>query len=204
MGKQIVRLRENIVSVLGGILGIVAVFLPWFTISVLGQSFWSSGVGVMASLGEMEALGPAPCDVRAIVYILIIGVFLALFGAVVSIFHPSGGAVQICAGGISLISAIALASRLTMDAGGLVEAGPGLGLYLVIAAGVVSLLGFVIRPKGAVQPPPAPPAYPRPEVAEGPLPPPLAPPPGLAPPPPGPPPESPPPPPSGPPAPPNP
>jgi len=111
-----------VIGLIGGILAVVGVFLPWASSSGYNVSGWDGGV----SFGESQ------------VYVILIGGVLAAIGAVVALAGVKKINYLVPIGGVIAIIGWAWAAE---RAGTL--SGWGYGFYICFVGGILALIGGV-------------------------------------------------------------
>ena len=115
------KLKNILMAVAGGV-GAIAVFLPWFSASILGFSVSANGLeDIFGILSLIVAIG------------IVVWNLLIMF-KVVKIAEKTGRIIDTCLGGaLALFGVIALIRNLG-EGEGLVS--PSIGVFLTIAAGI--------------------------------------------------------------------
>jgi len=159
--------RLNLLSIVGGILGIISLVLPWFFLSFTAFGFsistGVSGIQILAGLGGLALQGGMAGGAGML--LLIVGVFLVLAGSIVAFLHPAGGLFTLGGGVAGLAGAFLLSRELSGlfgSLGGEISAGPSVGVFLALVAGILSLVGFRVQIPTPGPPRPAGYAYPYP------------------------------------------
>ena len=160
--------RLNLLSIVGGILGIISLVLPWLFLSftAVGFSFSTgvSGIQILAGLGGVF-LQAGIAGGGSGMLLLIAGVFLVLAGSIVAFLHPAGGLFTLGGGVSGLVGAFLLSQDFSGPSGNLggeISAGPSVGVFLALVAGILSLVGFRVQIPTPGPPRPAGYAYPSP------------------------------------------
>ncbi len=146
-------MKHNIIGIIGGIIALVSLFLPWWTIAVSMTEFgfnFSVNVSVYLYQATESSTGTSTLAVNiwygwvALVLVVICG----LLGI-------AGGALRktrlvFAAGGIlALLAIIIFAAGLQDDISGLklVQETPTVGLFIALAAAIVMLAASFIKPE---------------------------------------------------------
>ena len=139
------------VSIIGGILAIVSLALPWLILSAtafgMSVSVSESGFGLLSLGGTLGGMGPLPGGGGVSLTLMMIGVILVLIGGIISMLHFAGGIVTLAGSGCGIAGALWFGQSLSGLPGGLglnVSAGPSFGVFLSLIAGVIALVGFVV------------------------------------------------------------
>jgi hypothetical protein len=150
------------ISMVGGIVGIVSLALPWLYIGIsapfIGSiSVTGSGFEMLSLAGQLSLLTQIPgvgTAVSSSLTLMLIAAILVLIGSIVSFLHPAGGGVTLAGGAAGLAGGLWFGSIFTSLAGLTtgVTAGPGFGLFVVMAAGIMSLVGLAKPIKFAATP----------------------------------------------------
>lgn len=140
------------ISMVGGVIGIVSLALPWvaITYTLMGISVTVSGSGfevfsLASLLGMLGSLGSVGGALSGAILLMTVGVILALVGAIVSFLHYAGGAVTLAGGACGLAGGVWLGSVFSSLGGGTIgfAMGPGFGVFITIVAGIIAIVGIV-------------------------------------------------------------
>ena len=140
--------RINVLSMLGGILGLVSLVMAWLTMTIatnrgsFGRSF--SGLQLF-DLGSVldPALSAVP-GLEASFILILLGVLIVVIGSMLSFLAPSvGGAVLLLGALLGLFGVLFFRTTLAGSVQG-VGAGPGIGVVFALIAGVFVIIGGLI------------------------------------------------------------
>ena len=146
----------RLLGVIGGLLGVLALFLPWFVASATDFTntvVRLSGFDAILSLiqdmmaGEPLLGGDASLQVLGVAVLVGIGgwgVFIA--GSAISVFRPQGGIVMF----VGIVVTAAATSVMATEVAGLETLAPvlleiDLGIFVAFTASIVAVAGIFLR-----------------------------------------------------------
>ena len=145
----------RLLGVIGGLLGVLALFLTWFVVSATGftntvvrLSAFDAILSLIQDIQAGDVLGPdASLHAFAIAAIVGIGgwgVFIA--GSAVSLVRPQGGIVMF----VGIVVTAAATSVMATEVAGLETLTPvllemGLGIFVAFAASIIAVIGILLR-----------------------------------------------------------
>ena len=171
--------KMNTVSLVGGILGIISLVLPWFavTVSALGVSLsvGANGFQVLFGLASAFGGGVGTVDLGAGASLMMVGVVLVLVGSILSFLKWFGGIITLLGSVLGLVGGFMIGGLIPPTPG--LSVGPSYGIYLALIAGIISFLGGwwwarnhpAVPPVGMPPAPMGPPMYQPPQSPPPPL-----------------------------------
>ncbi|HEY8387036.1 MAG TPA: SHOCT domain-containing protein [Parasegetibacter sp.] len=119
--------RQRKFMLIAGLLGVISIFLPWFSIPVLSNFF---GGGSSSSMNGFRGWG-------IVIFLCYAGtVVMALIGDQIKSLDKTTWLIAIAAGAIALLLNIITISRMGGDSFGFMKPGFGLWISLVAAIGI--------------------------------------------------------------------
>ncbi len=142
--------KGAILGLIGGLLGLVGVFLPWFTVSALGVSFGFTGLQLASATIDVGGVPfPNPyanvfsIAVYGTIAFSVLGLIVVMLGKkITAILAALFGVLTLAMAGLGAAQATALAA--TIPPGIPVTAGAGVGIYLSIVGGLLLLIGGIL------------------------------------------------------------
>lgn len=178
--------KGAIIGLIGGILGLVGVFLPWLTMSAsvgpisvsVSASGMQMGGGTLDLSGQAVPVGSSEFSiyVYGILALSILGLIIVLLGKkVTAIVALLFGLLTTILAIVAYVRISSLSSSLQALLGSVpgvtFSVGPGFGLYLCIIGGIILLFGGVLAMMDAKKAAMAPAPMPMPPMGPAPPPP---------------------------------